>query len=72
MFLAEKLLPKIFLVYDNNIGVNIRLKALQIIEKMISLFNEELLNNFIEPYSFAKFIYANLQQANPTSVFICL
>lgn len=58
--MAEKILPKIFFVYDNNITLNIRLKTLQIIDKMISLFNEELLNNFIEPYSFAKFIYANI------------
>lgn len=71
-FVAERLLPKIFNVYENNISSAIRIKTLQIIDKIISLFNEELLNNFIEPYSFAKFIYSNLRSLHPTSIRICL
>jgi hypothetical protein len=59
--MAEKMLPKVFFVYDNNMSINIRNKTLQVIDKTISLFNDELLNNFIEPYSFAKFIYSNLR-----------
>jgi hypothetical protein len=39
---------------------------------MISLFNDELLNNFIEPYSFAKFIYSNMRGNNVFSIKICL
>jgi hypothetical protein len=71
-FVAERLLPKIFYVYENNITSSIRIKTLQIIDKIISLFNEELLKNFIEPYSFAKFIYSNLRSLHPTSIIICL
>ena len=70
--MAERLLPKIFYVYENNITTAIRIKTLQIIDKIISLFNEELLKNFIEPYSFAKFIYSNLRSKHPTSILICL
>ena len=61
VFAAEKLLPKIFNVHENNIQSTIRSKTLSAIDKLILLFNEELLNNFIEPYSFAKFIYSNLR-----------
>lgn len=50
----------------------IRNKALQVIDKMISLFNDELLNNFIEPYSFAKFIYSNLRSKQLPSMQLCL
>jgi hypothetical protein len=39
---------------------------------LILLFNDELLNNFIEPYSFAKFIYSNLKSNNISSVYLCL
>jgi hypothetical protein len=39
---------------------------------MISLFNNELLNNFIEPYSFAKFIYSSLRTNHLTSILLCL
>jgi hypothetical protein len=60
-FVAEKILPKIFFVYDNNMTATIRSKTLQIIDKIIALFNDELMNNFIEPYSFAKFIYSNFK-----------
>ena len=49
-----------------------RAKSLKVIDKMINLFNEQLLNNFIEPYSFAKFILSNLRSKNPQSIIICL
>jgi len=61
-----------FYVYENNIQSQIRTKTLQIIDKMISLFNNELLNNFIEPYSFAKFIYSNLRTNNIQSLLLCV
>lgn len=69
---AEKLLPRVFYVYENNITSVIRIKTLQIIDKMISLFNEELLNNFIEPYSFSKFIYSNFRSQHLASIQLCL
>jgi len=72
LFMAEKLLPKVFFVYENNISHPIRSKTLQIIDKMISLFSDELLNNFIEPYSFAKFIYSNLRTLQLASVKLSL
>jgi len=71
-YVAEKILPKIFSAYENNMTTNIRTKTLQVIDKIISLFNEELLNNFIEPYSFAKFIYSNFKSFNLQSIQICL
>lgn len=45
---------------------------MQTIDKLILLFNEELLNNFIEPYSFAKFILANLRTNQVPSMLLCL
>lgn len=71
-FVAEKVLPKILEVYENNITSQIRIKTLQIIDKMIALFTEELLNNFIEPYSFSKFIYSNLRSQHLASIQLCL
>ena len=72
-YIAEKILPRIFNVYENNISNSIRTKALQIIDKLILLFSEELLNNFIEPYSFAKFIYSNLHTTTHLpSLLLCL
>lgn len=54
-------MPKIFNVYENNTSPVVRIRTLLTIDKLILLFNEELLINFIEPYSFAKFIYSNLR-----------
>lgn len=65
-------MPRIFYVYENNTANNIRAKALQIIDKLILLFNQELLNNFIEPYSFAKFIYSNIKTNNLHSIYLCV
>ena len=39
---------------------------------MIALFSEELLNNFIEPYSFSKFIYSNFRAHHLASIQLCL
>ena len=71
-YAAEKLLPKIFNVHENNFTQGIRAKTLQAIDKLILLFNEELLNNFIEPYSFAKFINTNLRTNQLPSIHLCL
>ena len=67
-----KLLPRIFNVHENNIQTQVRVKTLQTIDKLLLLFNEELLNNFIEPYSFAKFIYSNLRTNQLSSILSCL
>ncbi len=53
-------------------SASIRNKALQVIDKLISLFSDELLNNFIEPYSFAKFIYSNLRSNQLPNMQLCL
>jgi hypothetical protein len=47
-------------------------KTLQAIDKLILLFSDELLNNFIEPYSFAKFINTNLRSNQLQAIFQCL
>ncbi len=61
-----------FCVFENNMTLVIRAKTLQIIDKMILLFNRELLNNFIEPYSFGKFIFSNFKSNSMQSIQICL
>lgn len=71
-YAAEKLLPKIFNVHENNFQASLRAKTLKTIDKLILLFNEELLNNFIEPYSFAKFINSNLRSNQISSIIICM
>jgi hypothetical protein len=71
-YAAEKLLPKIFNVHENNFQAAVRNKTLKTIDKLILLFNEELLTNFIEPYSFAKFIHSNLRANQISSIIICL
>jgi hypothetical protein len=43
-----------------------RSKALRIIDKVISLMSNEMLDNFIEPYNFAKFIYGIFKGQNLT------
>jgi hypothetical protein len=59
-------------VHENNFSANVRSKTLQTIDKLILLFNEELLNNFIEPYSFAKFINSNLRNNQLQSILLCV
>ena len=51
-------------MHENNIQASIRNKTLSAIDKLILLFTEEMLTSFVEPYSFAKFIYSNLHQTN--------
>mmetsp|Transcript_39169 Transcript_39169/g.37532 ORF Transcript_39169/g.37532 Transcript_39169/m.37532 type:complete len:107 (+) Transcript_39169:1225-1545(+) len=50
----------------------LRTKTLQVIDKTLQLSSNELLNNFIEPYSFAKFIFSNFQSHNIAQIQICL
>ena len=71
-FAAEKILPRIFNVHENNSQGSIRSKTLQTIDKLITLFNQEILNSFIEPYSFAKFIYSNLRTNQLPATLQCL
>ena len=55
--IAEILLPRIFFVYESTINAQFRIKTLQVIDKIIALFDDSLLKNFIEPKQFASFIY---------------
>lgn len=72
VFVAERLLPKIFNVHENNIQGGIRSKTLIVIDKILLLFGHELLQNFIEPYSFAKFISSNLRAGQLNQIHLCL
>ena len=55
--IAEHLLPRIFMVYDQStINPQFRIRTLQVIDKIITLFDDELLKDFIEPEQFAAFI----------------
>jgi hypothetical protein len=47
--IAEILLPRIFFVYESTINAQFRIKTLQVIDKIIALFDDSLLKNFIEP-----------------------
>lgn len=47
--IAEKILPRIFFVYEIVINQNLKIKSLQLIKKILALFDDELLKNFIEP-----------------------
>jgi len=42
-------LPRIFFVYETVINQNLKIKSLQLIKKILALFDDELLKNFIEP-----------------------
>ena len=71
-FIAERLLPNIFNVHENNVQGTIRSKTLQVIDKLILLFSQDLLTNFVEPYSFAKFIYSNMRTKQLPAILQCL
>ena len=47
--IAEILLPRIFFVYESTINAQFRIKTLQVIDKIIALFDDYLLKNLIEP-----------------------
>lgn len=47
--IAETILPRIFFVYEIVINQNLKIKSLQLIKKILALFDDELLRNFIEP-----------------------
>lgn len=51
------MLPRVFHVYEIMINPQFRIKTLQLIDKIIALFDNELLQNFIKPQQFANFIY---------------
>ena len=72
VFLAERLLPKIFNVHENNVQGAIRGKTLSVIDKLVLLFNHDVLTNFVEPYSFAKFIYSNMRTNHLPAILQCL
>ena len=41
------MLPRVFYVYEIMINPQFRIKTLQLIDKTLALFNDELLQNFI-------------------------
>lgn len=47
--IAETILPRIFFVYEIVINQSLKIKSLQLIKKILALFDDELLRNFIEP-----------------------
>jgi len=57
VFFAERILPRIFSAYEYSIHTSSRQKMLQVIDKSISLLDEDMVKSFIEPISFSKFIY---------------
>ena len=70
--IAEILLPRIFFVYESTINAQFRIKTLQVIDKIIALFDDSLLKNFIEPKQFASFIYQILSSKHSQSIDVSL
>lgn len=70
--IAEKILPRVFLVYENNIQPQVRQRILQTIDKLISIFYQESQFSSFEPYSFAKFIISNMRTKQMSSIQLCL
>lgn len=71
--IAQDLLPRIFLVYDQStINPQFRIRILQAIDKIIALFDDELLKNFIEPEQFANFIFQILRSKHSSSIDVSL
>lgn len=54
---AEKLLPRLFKAYEDSISSQMRHKTLALIDKIIALMDSQMLQNFVEPYEFAKFLF---------------
>lgn len=46
---AEIVLPRVFYVYEIMINPQFRIRTLQLIDKILALFDDELLQNFIKP-----------------------
>mmetsp|Transcript_11609 Transcript_11609/g.17572 ORF Transcript_11609/g.17572 Transcript_11609/m.17572 type:complete len:400 (+) Transcript_11609:574-1773(+) len=65
---AENLLPRVFFVFEATINPVYRTRTLQLIDKMIALFDGELLTNFINPQQFAGFIVQIIRSKNTSSI----
>jgi hypothetical protein len=71
--IAEHLLPRIFMVYDQStVNPQFRIRTLQVIDKIIALFDDELLKDFIEPEQFASFIVQILRSKHSSSIDVSL
>jgi len=70
--IAEIVLPRVFYVYETMINPQFRIRMLQLIDKIIALFTDELLENFIEPQQFANFIYQILKSKHINSIEVSL
>ena len=70
--MAQSLLPRIFFVIQTTINSQFRSKTLDVIDKVLSLFDNELLKNFIKPDQFANFISQIFSSKHPSSIDICL
>lgn len=70
--MAERLLPRVFFVIQTTINTQFRSKTLDVIDKILSLFDNELLKNFIKPDQFANFVSQIFGSKHPASIDICL
>ena len=70
--IAEDLLPRVLVAYEQSINPQFRIKALQVIDKMIALLDDELLKHFIEPKKFANFIFSILKSRHSSSIAVAL
>jgi len=69
---AERLLPRVFLVYETSISPQFRIRTLQVIDKVIALLDHELLKAFIEPPQFANFVFQILRSRHSSSIAVSL
>lgn len=59
-------------MYEIMINPQFRIRTLQLIDKILALFDDELLQGFIEPKQFANFIYQILRSKHIFSIEVCL
>lgn len=68
---AEHVLPRLFKAYEETVSRSIRQHSLQVIDKVISLMDNTMLDNFIVAYDFAKFLYGIFKQKELAQTTVC-
>jgi len=69
---AKLLLPRIFVAYEASINQQFRIKTLEVIDKVISLLDNALLSEFVEPRQFANFVQQIMKSKHSGSMQVSL
>lgn len=65
---AQRLLPRVLTVHEASVSPHFRTRTLQVIDKLISLLDHELLRGFVEPQQFANFVLQILRTRHSASI----